>query len=516
MRALASVLLVVLLVRFGTLLLTGGSTWLQRTGRAIGGLAVLLAVGSAVVYVVTPSLRDHVEANLVSIAWMAHGGAPIFHAVDAAPRYSTQYGPLVYDIIGVSLAALGPSLVSAKLPGMLALAFTFVALWWTLRRLAVSSELRLALLGIFGIIACAFGAPLYWARPDPFLIALTALAAAISTLPPSCISWLLLGLCAGFAAHLKIHAFLPMIALAVPNWFADSHRPRAALSAGAGLLAGVVLPLLPGNIDIASYAVWIALARKHGFGLVALIDNLCIASALCAPVILLLRTSRQPATAAADRVQVVLLVGAILLTSAVAAKHGAGMHHLLPSVVATLVVSARLVSTSAAPVLRTSTGGLLTLAVFLLWAFPLTTEATALGKYVRDSKDEQERCDESLEVARTHPGRTVEMGYGIDAAQENCRPLLVFQGQPHLIDDHAVMDMEASGLSTPRATADALRRCEVGIWLVPRDERPFSMLNNYTNRRLFDLTYMTAFSEAYERTSHGKWYDLWECRRDRH
>src|SRR5688572_7870768 len=48
--------------------------------------------------------------------WLT-SGAPIYHDVDAAPRYSVLYGPLVAIIYALFMKVVGPGMITAKLCG---------------------------------------------------------------------------------------------------------------------------------------------------------------------------------------------------------------------------------------------------------------------------------------------------------------------------------------------------------------------------------------------------------------
>src|SRR4051812_17890213 len=79
--------------------------------------AIVLAYFAMIArYVMCDGLLDHVEATVCCDAWLWATSHPLYHAPDAPQRYSIQYGPGVFMVVGVSLKTLGPSLVAAKLP----------------------------------------------------------------------------------------------------------------------------------------------------------------------------------------------------------------------------------------------------------------------------------------------------------------------------------------------------------------------------------------------------------------
>ncbi len=119
---------------------------------------------------------------------------------------------------------------------------------------------------------------------------------------------------------------------------------------------------------------------------------------------------------------------------------------------------------------------------------------------------------EIQEVRDRYPGEATAMGYGTNETYPwtFCRPVLVFSGQPYLIDAVEVMGYRQSHLPLPQATVDALRDGYIKIWMVPRGGEPFSMRSFYPGHvPMFDERFRQAFRANYEirdRTAH---FDLW-------
>ena len=81
----------------------------------IGAIGISVYAAVAIWYaVVARSYYDFAEPTVASIAWLFDRGLPIYHAIDAAERYSHIYGPLAFMIPGWFLAAVGPSILTSK------------------------------------------------------------------------------------------------------------------------------------------------------------------------------------------------------------------------------------------------------------------------------------------------------------------------------------------------------------------------------------------------------------------
>jgi len=120
-----------------------------------------------------------------------------------------------------------------------------------------------------------------------------------------------------------------------------------------------------------------------------------------------------------------------------------------------------------------------------------------------------------------HPGKNIEMGYGSHSSYPvtDFRPVLVFAGNPLTVDEMALDDMQMSDLAIPDSTLAYLRACKTEIWLIPRDEIPFQIVNVYSqenprlfpNWRVFDDHFRRIFLQHYHQTASTKYFDVWEC-----
>jgi hypothetical protein len=145
---------------------------------------------------------------------------------------------------------------------------------------------------------------------------------------------------------------------------------------------------------------------------------------------------------------------------------------------------------------------------------------------VMQSADGADALREVTRFAEANAGRSIAMGYA-NAGERSTfvRPVLVFRSGRYPIDAPAVQEFEMSGLELPRATIDALRRCDVEMWLIPKGATPFDGPNKYpamANAPLFPHAFKQAFLDAYAVTrdaddpgdaGHMRAFDVWRCRR---
>ena len=110
------------------------------------------------------------------------------------------------------------------------------------------------------------------------------------------------------------------------------------------------------------------------------------------------------------------------------------------------------------------------------------------------------------------------VGYSNDRERWTfARPVLVFRGGPYVLDAPAVQEYQMSALSMPAETNDAIRKCNVEMWLFPKGAEPFKGPNVYPQLELAELfpdSFKQAFRESYERVDATSFFDVWRCRNE--
>ena len=118
-----------------------GDTSVQKKITLIGSgiwmwvaLAAAALTLEAVRYAGLGAYLDHIENNVVIIAWEYAHGAPLYALQDGAPRFATYYGPLAYLIELPALLLMGPGVLVSKLTSLAALFTTVLLLALRFRR----------------------------------------------------------------------------------------------------------------------------------------------------------------------------------------------------------------------------------------------------------------------------------------------------------------------------------------------------------------------------------------------
>ena len=116
-------------------------------------------------------------------------------------------------------------------------------------------------------------------------------------------------------------------------------------------------------------------------------------------------------------------------------------------------------------------------------------------------------------ILAAYPDHTIGMAYGgegKDFRLTSYRPLLVYAGQPVLIDVIAVMESDFARRNLPRQTYDAMATGRIAIWLVPRERAPFQKANWYPDHNeIFPEDFRKLFLASFTCRDRSRFFDLW-------
>jgi hypothetical protein len=478
-----------------------------RLANVAASLAIAVYAAIVLWYVSTSSYYDFAEPTVACIAWLFRRGQPIYHALDAAERYSHMYGPLAFIIPGGFLALVGPSIAASKAVGALAGLLSIAAVYALVRSDRGGQRdaypHAIVLTGLFAVVCLMDRNASFWIRPDSFSLlfaSLSLLAAAV--VKRGWLAAVAVGLCAGALLNLKLTG--PLYALPACGMLIARFGIAPAIAAAATTAIAAVVPFVAfGNVSIENYLVWVRTSAANGLVLSIFRHNLEWALFLLLPLV--------PAALARRWFSLGVIVGIVGVAIA-ASKPGAGPYHLLPFWPAIIYAIALTGRNGAA----TATAR----AAFVIAAVLVASLQQIYFVAITRSSDADAAVDDLTRIVRANPNRSVAMGYA-NAGERSTfvRPLLVFGGQPYPIDAPAVQEYEMSRLDIPPATLDTLRRCEVDIWLIPKDATPFDGPNKYPSMDLaplFPESFKHAFVNAYTRDADAggtPTFDVWRCRR---
>ena len=295
----------------------------------VGALAYL---GLLATYLCSPAFRDHLEPSVGAIAGALLRGQPPYHGVTGAESYELPYGPHVFAVHALAFSLFGRGVVALKLSGIAACAAGCALTFDVLRRRV---SLRCAFGGLLVLLAylAYYDVRAYWCRPEPFLLAGAALAVWLARARP------------GLRGELALHAALvfwmvglkstgllyvaPVLALVAARRGA---RAAVGVAAVGALLAAAELFVPP--FSLSAYADVLLKTARHGLSSHELLMNASAAAVLVGPALAARLFRRRgppiPPARGAWRVPMIPLLVCIALTCVVAAKPGAGLHHLLP------------------------------------------------------------------------------------------------------------------------------------------------------------------------------------------
>jgi hypothetical protein len=479
----------------------------QRFVRAASVVALLYYAGVLAWYAMVPQQADYAEPTMTCLAWLFRIGQPVYHRLTSAERYSHMYGPMAFVLPGLALGVFGQSMFVAKAVGILSGGAALVFTWLTVRSAA---ERRVAVVacGICALQFLFFRNLTFWSRPDPLQLAAVACGLFAAVRLSGAPAILVISASAGILWNLKITG--PLYSLPIFALLYTRAGTRDVMVSAGGALVAAALPFAAfGNVSWSDYMLWVRLSAQNGLRVAAVKENIEWAVFLLVPVLARL-CDRRPLSREM-RFGVTALLLAMCGVVVAASKPGAGAYHLVPFLPTLAYVTAVFwQETGDARGSQPAWQGpfvaaLLFVAVIQQQYFLAIAGDPSVAASYADVRGYLEQ----------HPGEQVAVGYTSAERMTFARTLAVFQTGRYLIDAPAVQEHQLSGLEVPQATYDAIRSCVVETWLIPKEGRPFAVLNGYPTtgyRSLFPADFVAVFEEAYRVEDRTAYYDVWRCR----
>ena len=434
----------------------------------------------------------------------------MYHAADAAARYSYLYGPLTFLANAAVMQLAGASIFASKLAGIAALAIAACCAGIVARRVGMRGLGWAAAFAGFLAICSMFGNLAYWNRPDSFLLAASSGAVLLATVTPGPVSAILFGALAGAMVNLKVYSAL---FAAPPFLFAllSTRRPVSFIAlAVVSFLVICLAPFESSNVDFGNYVQLLRAASQQGLNPGEFVGVVGMALVCCLPPLLLLRDQRPMPARYVWTLALFLVVTAAIMVPA--SKIGAGPHHLLPLLPIALWLMLLRLRAPAPPVApRPSPRWLATAAAaVLLW-----TAAAGQGQILLDAIRQWAAASAAAAEVRAvvdDPAmRSVQVivrsGVGLSGKVQPA-----FMGDGFLIDEGALMDMNQAGMRLPDATLAAIRSCQFKTMLLAVEQAPFSDRSYYHDAPLFNDAVKAAFLASYAKQGRGRYFDVWRCK----
>lgn len=498
-------------------------SFLERHGSLMAatasvGILAIYVVG-IVWYLTLPGFAGEVEPTVASLSWAVQQGAPLYHGLDEAARYSVLYGPMAFLTNGIVLEILGPSILSAKLAGaitaLLSLLFLYLSLrGFTGRRVALGYT---ALTVLFFFVHGPFS---YQSRPDPFLVTSVAFGLLAVTRGGRWLSILGLAAALALAVNLKFHAglyFVPALA-----WLGARSGWRPVVGS-LGLAGG--LTLLPflffDNISFTNYVQWLREASRHGLDAATFSQTARFLLFFSLPAILFLSPRGRwnaPLHDARPFALGLALCTPVLLVFA--SKPGAGLNHLLPLlpnfiwISAAALASRRASETDAGWLFSWPRLSLVAAGTVATLAIAGVVELKAVQRLHAQAADGHRITADLDRIVDSYGEEfTIAMasgGEGRNYELEFYRAHLIFRGEPLMLDVIAVMECQRSGRELPEEMYAWLERGEVDMWLVPKGGIPFTKRNWYPpHQPVYPEPFLALVRANFTLAATTDFFDVW-------
>jgi hypothetical protein len=376
-------------------------------------------------------------------------------------------------------------------------------------RRVCAARRALAITGAAALLLLTFRHYSFWVRPDPLQLFCSALALFCAGGRSGAASVVAAGVTSGLLWNLRITGALYSLPVLALVWQRAGARATCAVIGIA--LAVAAAPFLLEGVSLANYLTWIRLSSQTGLTFPLLRQNMEFA--ICFALPLLLAGWLTDRGGSGDQSIVRALGLGMLFVAIAGSKPGAGPYHLIPFVPAIAWVVANRIGRGLLSVKRPLA---VEAAVALLVVLTLlgAAQATQLVSTMAPRRARGDVEDLHTLLAKLPGTPSVEMGYGHTEAHSLLRPIVTFRTNGYFIDQPAVREQQLQGLEVPAATVEAVRGCRVAYWLVPRNEQPFSGVNDYPAvlmRPLYPAKLRDAFAAAYRLVETTQYFDVWRC-----
>jgi hypothetical protein len=465
-------------------------------------------------YLLFPNYLDHVEPLVAAISAQYAHGMPIYPLWNHGEGiYGLPYGPALFQLNALVLAIF-PTIAGSKLLGILMPILAAFLQYFTISHIESDRNIRLRLIAL-SIIIFSTSYYCFEDRGDSFLLMLSSLCMfAFYRLRPVPAA-IIIGLAAGLAIDIKIHAFLYFLAPALGLLARQNSAMRIARYAVIGVACAVVAALLPfafPDVDISRYAAYLFLAGSVGWDPILFVQNILLVLALAAIPAAAYFVQRPQL----DRDSHIFLFSAAamaVLVAIAAAAPGAGPHHLLPfAPIAIIALAKVLAAPRQRPLARSETLNAIFLSALITFGVVgFSANAYVIDTTIRTAAVERLKLKELLNLHGRFPQAEMGLSDFDHYSDTYLYPALAFDGSKLRFVGASWEGLQAAGVNSSY-TIDLLTGCNVAAWILPSHGAPFTSLSLYTIKPLMSGTFLETFYRNYHLTAHGKYFDVWQCR----
>jgi len=407
------------------------------------------------------------------------------------------YGPALYWVQVPFLALGSDPILSSKLPSVLAFNLAWVLLFYRYQHALAKAYLLLLL---------PFNLILFWNRAEPYFVLLVSLAVLVIDRRPKV--WaVMLGILAGLASSFKAHGLLYVLPFFI---FFGVYSVRTVLEFTMTFAVVWFGFFLDGGTSLIQFLAYLKLAAKHGISFDYLERNIFFLLFTWIPIALTFKNIRTPKKDIYRWVGVAIIE---LLVAIAGSKPGAGVHHLIP----VLVLNSYLYETQLRKTLHVDRKFFAIKFAFVILAVYVLS---SVWKNVYDSEIKNLEQVESQRAARTEIQQLAvtypNLWMGVTDKENDNYRLSFFR--PYLVNPEApqfeyagYMDLNYSGISDQTLTR-SLQQCQHPYIAMPKNGKPFSILNFYTNESLFSEATQNAFRAHYTSHKEGSFFTVYLCK----
>jgi len=462
-----------------------------------------------VLYLAFPNYFDHGQAIVASISWLWMQGHDLYPDWEAADVYGSVYGPILFLLNGIALQ-LNPTIFTSKVPGVLAFVVALAVMSVLIKKKTSNSIAWIFLFASLLMVFVPFHIYVYWNRPEPFLILVTALALIVAVRSPTSVAAVGVGILAGVAAGIKIHGFIytiPAAVLVLVRIERLQSRLVMAIIASACAVGVALFSYLGTGASMEGYLRFLKVALRHGWSADQFFENLLFAFVLTAPIIGISIWRKRPLNPAQQGLLQASCISIAMLT-VIGAKPGGGVYYFLPMVPNCIYGVAVLLESSEVRI-REFTATIF-ICLFLAYCPSLIAYIQAL-RYVNKvaAQSELTQIGELRTYVESYPEGQIGISDQKHFSSYYYRTLSVFSGRPLRVDFSVWMDLAYAGVDE-QYISRFIKACKVPVWILPLGA-PFTMVNKYNNLPLLSEEFRQTFLSNYRQIMNGHSYQVWEC-----
>ena len=486
---------------FGTLIGMWVPAKYSKNIERVLGIATFVGFGImavlALFYLTYPAYLDHTEATIANFGALLRTGGQLYPDLSVYSMHGQLYGPFLSEV-QAAIQSLGlPVILASKLTGLLAF-----FLWSTLFFYYLKEPLAKGFL----LFMLPLGPFLFSNRAEALILLLVGLAFAVSKwISNKRLGILCVGVLAGLAAAVKLHAVLYIVLVAIASFSLSSFGVVEILLFGTGVACGFLGPFVPSQTSLIQFLSYLKLGVKHGFTLSGILANGFYYVVLNTPsCYLAYRDFKERGKVQYD---VLAMLALELLPVITGAKLGAGLHHSLACIPANAIMLERLIRE-----IRPSTASLVPFYTGLLALLLLVVPKTYVTLYsdMTNRHSEYEGAkSEITELANQYRGLVIGVADDRTYVYSFYRPILQSMGVQQ-IEYLAYMDQKLSGLNDSSFT-QAIRECKMSYIAMPKIGAPFVLKSYYDGQTLLSEDVRKAFKENYQLIETKKFYSIYGC-----